>query len=99
MSAAFGFHCGRSWEGTRIEDACPCPQEPCGLVDPGRADPDCEHHPFFRSKSMRQGHPADLCPAGPQSSSPAVSSPAGEGACPDPLDGDAGGSGHASNLP
>ncbi|MGW4718915.1 hypothetical protein [Nocardia sp. NPDC004260] len=58
----FGAHAGRAWSGTAIEDACLCPQEPCGLVDPGLADPDCPHHPLVRSKSFRQGHSAKDCP-------------------------------------
>lgn len=62
MSNLLAFHVGRSWRGTAIEDACPCPQEPCGLVDIGRADPGCGHHPPKLAKSMRQGHSADRCP-------------------------------------
>ena len=58
-----GQHVGRSWSGTRIEDICPCPQEPCGLVDLGRTHPDCDEHPPSRAKSMRQIHDAARCPA------------------------------------
>jgi hypothetical protein len=57
------WHVGRSWVDTRLEDVCPCPKEPCGLVVLARADPDCPEHPPARFKSMRQGHPADRCPA------------------------------------
>lgn len=55
------MHFGRSWEGHPLEDECPCPQEPCGLV----SEPveECEQHPMIRSKTMRQGHSADMCPA------------------------------------
>lgn len=58
------MHVGRAWHGHDIEDTCPCPQEPCGLVDPGRADPECQHHPVGRAKSIRQGHKASECPGG-----------------------------------
>lgn len=64
------YHIGRSWAGHEIEDACPCPKAPCGLVDPDKANPDCEHHPLTRSKSMRQGHPADQCPAASKEAQP-----------------------------
>lgn len=41
------YHIGRSWPGmgNEIEASCPCPKAPCGLVDPDKANPDCEHHP------------------------------------------------------
>ena len=55
-------HMGRGWSGTRIEDECPCPQAPCGLVNSSDTDPACEHHPMSRNKSMRQGHRSDECP-------------------------------------
>jgi hypothetical protein len=58
-----GNHIGRSWEGHRLEDACPCPQAPCGLVIQDEVDPACPEHPFERVKSIRQSHPADHCPA------------------------------------
>ncbi len=57
------WHSGRSFSGTQIEDSCPCPKESCGLVDLGRADPDCPDHWWERAKTLRQGHPADRCPA------------------------------------
>ena len=28
-----GLHIGRSWEGTPLEDDCPCHKAACGLVD------------------------------------------------------------------
>lgn len=56
------IHSGRSWTSTFLEDACPCPKEPCGLVCPADADPDCLEHPFTRMKSMRQGHSEENCP-------------------------------------
>ena len=54
-------HIGRAWVGHAIEDECPCPQEPCGLVDDARVDPACPHHPINVGKSIRQGHPAERC--------------------------------------
>lgn len=31
-------HIGRSWTEHPIEDTCPCPQEPCGLIGVARID-------------------------------------------------------------
>jgi hypothetical protein len=56
-------HVGRAWVGHAIEDACPCPQEPCGLVDYMKADPSCPHHAMAAAKTIRQAHSADKCPA------------------------------------
>jgi hypothetical protein len=56
------YHVGRSWTGHDIEDNCPCPKAPCGLVDVQNVADECEHHPVLRAKSMRQGHPAEDCP-------------------------------------
>lgn len=61
MSGLGGWHSGRGWSGTFIEDNCPCPQEPCGLVDFSKAHPSCVQHRM--AKTVRQGHPADQCPA------------------------------------
>jgi hypothetical protein len=61
-------HIGRSWPGdTHIEDTCPCPQEPCGLVDMTKASPDCDQHHVggaHYAKTIRQGHRAERCPGG-----------------------------------
>lgn len=58
------LHIGRSWTGHTLEDACPCGKAPCGLVDMTLVDPDCDQHPWSRTKSIRQSHrPAD-CPGG-----------------------------------
>lgn len=57
------LHLSRMFEGSRIEDECPCPQEPCGFVSMARAVEECEHHPMMRGKTMRRMHPAPLCPA------------------------------------
>lgn len=45
-----------------MEDNCPCPKTACGLVDGDNVHPDCDQHPFLRTKTMRQMHPADQCP-------------------------------------
>lgn len=58
------LHVGRSWEGTDLEDGCPCPKAPCGLVLLDSADPACREHPPVRAKTMRQVHLADACPGG-----------------------------------
>jgi hypothetical protein len=60
-------HIGRSWTGTPLEDTCPCPKEPCGLVRQGSANPDCPEHPIARAKSIRQSHRARHCPAAKES--------------------------------
>lgn len=56
------IHMSRTFEGFRIEDACPCPQEPCGFVSMENVIPECEHHPWQRAKTMRRMHPASHCP-------------------------------------
>ena len=60
------FHIGRSWSGHPLEDGCPCPKAPCGLVDVDRTDPACLEHPAERGKSIRQSHSASACPAKPE---------------------------------
>ncbi len=63
-AATVVLHVGRSWTGHDLEDSCPCPQEPCGLVAQNRAVPDCVQHGHLHPpRSMRQGHPAGRCPA------------------------------------
>ena len=57
-----GMHVGRSWTGHHLEDSCPCPQEPCGLVSISKADPSCPEHPEMRAKTIRRSHPASECP-------------------------------------
>ena len=57
-------HIGRSWSDTRLEDECPCPKEPCGLVRMGSTDPACTEHPWQRNQTMRQIHTARACPGG-----------------------------------
>jgi len=61
-----GWHMGRQWHGHDIEDECPCPKAPCGLVDTTQRLPTCEqHNPAdpIAARTMRQNHPADACPA------------------------------------
>lgn len=63
------MHIGRSWDDNRLERRCPCPLEPCGLVDSSKIDPSCSQHPMGRFKTMRQGHPEKHCP-GPRPNHP-----------------------------
>jgi hypothetical protein len=58
------YHVGRSFSGSTIEDACPCPQEPCGLIRMDRARAGCLQHALGRAKTMRQAHPGGECPGG-----------------------------------
>jgi hypothetical protein len=56
------WHSGRAFSGTAIEDACPCPQAPCGLVDGAQPrDSGCVQHAF--NKTIRQSHRASDCPS------------------------------------
>lgn len=59
------LHWGRAFHGHEIEDACPCPQAPCGLVDAPTVDQACEQHGWRFAQTTRQGHRADACPANP----------------------------------
>lgn len=56
------WHVGRSWTGHPIEDECPCPKEPCGLIDSAKSVDECGQHPSRRAKSIRQSHRAEDCP-------------------------------------
>lgn len=60
MTSANGMHVGRSWNGTEIEDSCPCEKAICGLAIMGRFDPECTWHDL--TKTIRQGHAAEFCP-------------------------------------
>lgn len=66
------LHVGRSF-GTdhHLEDTCPCPQEPCGLVSTDRIRPDCPQHAPQFGKSLRQGHDAADCPGHGEHDQPA----------------------------
>lgn len=55
-------HVGRSWVGHWMEDACPCPQEECGLVDWDKIDPECPQHSLTAAKTLRQIHDNVKCP-------------------------------------
>jgi hypothetical protein len=57
----FEGHIGRSWNGHPLEDECPCPKAPCGLVLGAERSPDCEQHDGTRT--IRQAHDEKDCPA------------------------------------
>jgi len=56
-------HMGRSWVGHELEDSCPCPKAPCGLVRESQIDPSCPQHALDAAKTMRQAHSRKDCPA------------------------------------
>lgn len=69
-----GLHIGRHWSSTyqhaasnamdqrpTIEDGCPCPKEPCGMIDSDKVDPDCQQHSGM--KTIRSSHYPEDCPA------------------------------------
>lgn len=58
------MHMGRHFNGTLLEDLCPCGKAPCGLVDSDRVDPECIQHSLSAAKTIRQAHPAENCPGG-----------------------------------
>lgn len=60
--ASKALHVGRSWHGHVIEDMCPCPQVPCGLVRLDEVSPYCDQHTL--EKTLRQGHSPERCPGG-----------------------------------
>lgn len=63
MSDPALMHIGRSWRGsTHLEDTCPCPKAPCGLVDRATVSDDCPEHAVSAMKTMRQGHSPENCP-------------------------------------
>lgn len=63
VDAGTAYHIGRSWDAMRhCEDACPCPQEPCGLVSRHTVVDSCDQHPPKAMKTIRQGHMAKDCP-------------------------------------
>lgn len=63
MSAIGDVHMGRSWTGHELEDSCPCPEAPCGLVHGENIDPVCPQHNLNAARTMRQMHYAKDCPA------------------------------------
>jgi hypothetical protein len=58
-------HISRSFENTALEDACPCPQEPCGFVARNKIDPSCTEHPIMAAKTIRRMHTHEACSAIP----------------------------------
>ncbi|MEU2180257.1 hypothetical protein [Streptomyces thermolilacinus] len=56
-------HIGRSWTGHEIEDNCPCPKAPCGLVPQDQVTETCREHHWSTAPTIRQSHPATHCPA------------------------------------
>lgn len=55
------YHWGRSFSGTRLENTCPCPKAPCGLVDSLTLDQACDRHSWNAAKTTRQFHRAEEC--------------------------------------
>lgn len=57
-------HVGRSFPGRyHLEESCPCPQLPCGLVSVGHAvDINCPEHNPAHAKTFRNSHLASQCP-------------------------------------
>ncbi|MER5482953.1 hypothetical protein ABT024_07015 [Streptomyces sp. NPDC002812] len=56
-----GLHVGRSWSGHEIEDHCPCPKAPCGLVRQETTVEECDEHYFLNARAMRQSHTPAAC--------------------------------------
>jgi hypothetical protein len=55
------WHYGRSFPPNHfIEDNCPCPKAPCGLVIPSES---CPEHAVAAMKTIRQAHAESSCPA------------------------------------
>ena len=54
-------HMGRSFTGHDLEDDCPCPKAPCGLVISDRVE-ECPQHSWWAAKTIRQMHDASDCP-------------------------------------
>lgn len=56
-------HIGRSFKPGSIEQECPCPVLPCGLVSQQAANEvDCPQHALGSAKTIRSAHDADKCP-------------------------------------
>lgn len=58
-------HIGRSFDGTRLEDDCPCPKGSCGLAVHDGTEHGCDQHDLSAAKTIRQMHAAADCPAVP----------------------------------
>lgn len=60
-------HIGRSFgDAHHLEDECPCPQEPCGLVALDRVVEDCPEHDLSKARTIRQSHDPENCPVKPR---------------------------------
>jgi hypothetical protein len=59
------WHVGRSFSDTRLEDSCPCPKAPCGLVISDQIKERCTEHSWTHGKAIRQGHQPKDCPGAP----------------------------------
>lgn len=61
------MHVGRSWKDSPLEDDCPCPKAPCGLVDitldSWETTDYCDQHNPAQARTMRQAHYEKNCPA------------------------------------
>lgn len=66
-SRLIDWHMSRSWKGmgTPREDACPCPQEPCGHVATSKVVAGCPEHDLSAAKTMRSTHRPKDCPGAP----------------------------------
>lgn len=61
------MHIGRSFgDDHHLEDECPCPQEPCGLIAVAKIEPGCPQHDFTMAMTIRQSHSAADCPVKPR---------------------------------
>lgn len=56
------MHIGRSWTGHPLEDDCPCPKAPCGLVISDGVE-ECPEHSWWAAKTIRQMHLDFQCPS------------------------------------
>jgi hypothetical protein len=59
-------HMGRSFSGHDTEDGCSCVNKAaCGLIVTPGENPDCDQHGQRFTKTMRQMHAGNICPAKP----------------------------------
>lgn len=63
MALGGNLHVGRGFEGNDLERDCPCGKAPCGLVDSRLVDQDCVEHGDRFTKTLRQMHTPNQCPA------------------------------------
>lgn len=56
-------HFGRSFTGHLLEDSCPCPKAPCGLVGGDTEAVYCDQHSIMATRTIRQMHDEFDCPA------------------------------------